>query len=227
MQLTLKPIAHIYTDFPQKFGIPRQSGTPNLLGKIFFEKPYRSPDALRGIEEYSYLWLIFDFSEAHREEFSATVRPPRLGGNTRVGVFATRSPYRPNPLGLSSVRLIRREYEEGLGDVLIVEGIDMLDGTPIYDIKPYLPLYDCHPDAAGGISEEAIKHRLDVVIPKELEATIPADKLPALSECLAQDMRPAYQDDDRVYNVDFSDLTITFTVSNNTLSVTSVTPIVQ
>ena len=221
---TIYPIAHIRTDFKEKFGIPRQSGRVETLGKIVFEPKYRSPEALRGIESFSHLWLIFDFSLAHREGFSPTVRPPRLGGNTRVGVFASRSPFRPNAMGLSSVKLVAVEHSEKEGDCLIVSGADLLDGTPIYDIKPYLPFADSHPDAVGGYADEHIHHRLEVVFPNELLARIPVEKQKSAIACLAEDPRPSYQEDDaRVYHMMYGENEISFTVSSNCLTVVGVT----
>jgi len=224
MNDVIRPIAHIHTDFQEKFGIPRQSGrVPALTGRIVFLPEFRNPDALRGIEGFSHLWLIFDFSLAHREEWSPTVRPPRLGGNTRIGVFASRSPFRPNPIGLSSVKLIRVEHTDKEGDVLVVGGADLLDGTPIYDIKPYLPFSDSHPDAVGGYADGVKDHRLAVEIPPECLARIPADKREALAACLAEDPRPSYQEDpERVYSMRFAGLDVHFTVRGDTLTVRSV-----
>ena len=219
---TIHPIAHIRTDFKEKFGIPRQSGRVNTIGKIIFEPKYRSPEALRGIDQFSHLWLIFDFSLAHREGFSPTVRPPRLGGNTRVGVFASRSPFRPNSMGLSSVKLIAVEHSDNEGDCLIVSGADLLDGTPIYDIKPYLPFTDCHPDAIGGYADEHLDHRLEVIFPKELLSLLPEEKQQSAIKCLAEDPRPSYQEDpERVYHMAFGENEISFHVSDNILTVIS------
>jgi len=221
---TIYPIAHIRTDFKEKFGIPRQSGRVETLGKIIFEPEYRSPEALRGIESFSHLWLIFDFSLAHREGFSPTVRPPRLGGNTRVGVFASRSPFRPNAMGLSSVKLVAVEHSEKDGDCLIVSGADLLDGTPIYDIKPYLPFADSHPDAVGGYADEHLDHRLEVIFPEHLLNKLPCDKRESAIGCLADDPRPSYQEDaDRVYHMVFAQNEISFTVCSNVLTVIDVT----
>lgn len=219
----MKPIAHIYTDFSEKFGIPRQSGrAPSLTAKIVFEEEFRNPEALRGIEEFSHLWLIFDFSKAHREGFSPTVRPPRLGGNKRIGVFASRSPFRPNNIGLSSVKLLEVKKTENEGYVLIVSGADLLSGTPIYDIKPYIPYTDCHPDATGSYAEENSQYKLEVILPENLAALVPSEKLSALVECLADDPRPSYQDDGRQYTMSFANLEVSFTVCNNTLTVTQI-----
>ena len=218
----IKPIAIIKTDFTDKFGIPRQSGrAPSLLGKIIFEKEFRNGEGLKCIEEFSHLWLIFGFSEAIKDSFSPTVRPPRLGGNKRVGVFASRSPFRPNSLGLSSVKLEKIEKTED-GVVLTVSGADLLDGTPIYDIKPYLPFTDCHTDAKGGYADNTADYKLDVVIPDEFSKLL-GDKLSPLIECLADDPRPSYQEDGREYGMKFAEFEIKFTVSGKTLTVLSVT----
>lgn len=219
----IKPIAYIRTDFSQKFGIPRQSGrVPELTGKIVFEPEYRIAEALREIESFSHLWLIFDFSLAHREEWSPTVRPPRLGGNARVGVFASRSPFRPNNLGLSCVELLSVEQTENEGKVLIVGGADLLDMTPIYDIKPYLSYADAHIDARNGYAEEQLGHRLEVVFADELLEMIPEDKRSALISCLADDPRPSYQDDDRCYTMCFAGFDVSFKVENDVLTVIEV-----
>ncbi len=218
--MQIKPIAHIYTDFNEKFGIPRQSGrVKDLIAKIVFEKEFRSPESLRGIEGFSHLWLVFDFSQSHRQEFSPTVRPPRLGGNQRVGVFASRSPFRPNSLGLSSVKLVNIENNENEGFTLIVSGADLLNGTPIYDIKPYLPSTDCHVDAVGGYAEDFTDYKLTVKINDGVLENFPKDKLNALLGCLEQDPRPSYQDDDRVYGMNFAGYNISFTVKKKILTV--------
>ncbi len=224
MDLHITPIAVIRTDFKEKFGIPRQSGrVDSLIGRIVFSPQYRHPDALRGIEEFSHLWLIFDFSKAHRSEWSPTVRPPRLGGNKRIGVFASRSPFRPNPIGLSCVRLIRVEHTDKEGDVLIVSGADLLDGTPILDIKPYLPYADSHPDAKGSYGEALQNYRLSVEIPADLLTIIPPEKRQAVCDCLAEDPRPSYQaDPDRVYSMRFDRLDIHFQVRQQCVFVTSI-----
>ena len=216
----MKIIAHIHTDFPEKFGLPRQSGlVEGLKGKIFFEPEYRVPEALRGIEGFSHLWLIWQFSEAVRPTWSPTVRPPRLGGNKRMGVFATRSPFRPNPIGLSCVKLEGWEMTDE-GPVITVSGIDIMDGTPIYDIKPYLPHADCKADATGGFSTDAMHHSLEVVIPAELEAKIEERLRKPLAELLAQDPRPGYADDaNRVYGFTYATYEISFTVCDGTLTV--------
>ncbi len=222
-KIEIAPVAHIYNDFTEKFGIPRQSGkAPSVESKIVFEKEYRNPDALRGIEGFSHLWLIFDFSKAHREGWSPTVRPPRLGGNERVGVFASRSPFRPNNLGLSSVKLLRIEQTANEGSVLIVSGADILSGTPIYDIKPYLPYTDIHADAVGGYADEALSHKLTVDFPSELLERLPSDKRDAVCELLAEDPRPSYQDDGRVYSMAFGGWDIRFTVCDMTATVIDV-----
>lgn len=223
-ELKIKPIARIRTDFKEKFGIPRQSGrVKSASGTIIFEPEFRNPDALRGLEGFSHIWLIFDFSVAHMNSFSPTVRPPRLGGNARVGVFASRSPFRPNPIGLSSVKLERVEKTSELGQVLIVSGVDLLDGTPILDIKPYLPFSDCHTDATGGFADKQKDHRLNVCISDELKAKIPADKFGTLSDALADDPRPSYQHDpERIYSMRFDKFDVRFKIDGRTLSVTDI-----
>lgn len=217
-------IARIRSDFPEKFGIPRQSGlVPQTRARILFEEPYRNPDALRGIEGYSHLWLLWSFSEAKCDHFAPTVRPPRLGGNTRVGVFATRSPYRPNGIGLSSVALLDVRLHTQNGPELLVGGADLMDGTPIWDIKPYLPHVDCHPEATGGFAAEQAGYALRVVFPEALEAKIPPDKREALRGVLAGDPRPSYQDDpQRLYGVAFSRYNVRFTVAGSILTVREV-----
>ena len=220
----MKIIAKIQSDFKEKFGIPRQSGIADELGaKIVFEPEYRVPEALRGIEGYSHLWLIWQFSEAVRDDWSPTVRPPRLGGNKRMGVFATRSPYRPNPIGLSSVKLVGVEHTKDEGDVLVVSGADLLDGTPIYDIKPYLPFTDSHPDAVAGFSEPVREYALKVNFCKELLSKIDVSRQNALIKILEHDPRPSYQNDpEREYGMKFSDYEIFFKVDGNELFVTRV-----
>ncbi len=217
-------IASIRTDFPSKFGVPRQSGlVDGLVGRIVFEGAYRNPDCVRGLEGYSHIWLLWGFSQALREGWSATVRPPRLGGNTRVGVFATRSPYRPNPIGLSSVRLLGIEQDAALGPVLRVGGADLVDGTPIYDIKPYLAFTDSHPDALGGFADAALGRALRVEFPDALLARVPVPLRGPLLDLLAQDPRPSYQDDpDRLYGVPFGQQDIRFTVQGDVLAVREV-----
>lgn len=217
----MKIIAKIYTDFPSKFGIPRQSGlVKELTGKIVFEAEYRNPEAVRGIKEFSHLWLLWKFSESKKEHWSATVKPPRLGGKKRMGVFATRSPFRPNDIGLSSVKLERVEVDEKLGPILWVSGVDLLDGTPIYDIKPYLPLSDCHLDATEGYTRETKIHKLSVEFPEELLKLYPKEKRRAALGILEQDPRPAYvQDENRIYGVPFAGYDIKFQVNGNDLKV--------
>ncbi|MDL2294995.1 tRNA (N6-threonylcarbamoyladenosine(37)-N6)-methyltransferase TrmO [Ruminococcaceae bacterium OttesenSCG-928-D13] len=218
---SLKTIARIRSDFPEKFGIPRQSGlVPALSATVVFEPDYRSPDALRGLEGFSHLWLIWGFSKAERAGWSPTVRPPRLGGNTRMGVFATRSPFRPNPIGLSCVEIDRIEALPDLGPVIHVCGADLMDGTPIYDLKPYLPYVDSHPEATGGFAPEAPEEALGVDIPEEWLALLPKEKHEALRAVLAQDPRPPYQDDpQRVYGMAFAGFEVKFTVADGTLTV--------
>lgn len=219
--MELDIIAYIHTDFPGKFGIPRQSGIiPELSGWIEFTEKYRNPDAVRGLDEFSHLWLLWEFSEAVRDDWSPTVRPPRLGGNTRMGVFATRSPFRPNPLGLSCVRLDHMEYTKQKGVILHICGADLMDGTPIYDIKPYLPYADCHPEAAGGFTEQISHTLLQVEIPESFQKRMPPDKLETLYKVLAQDPRPSYQNDpERIYAFEFAGLTVRFRVQGNHLTV--------
>ncbi len=218
--MEMKVIARIRSDFPAKFGIPRQAGlAPHLLARVVFEPEYRNAEALRGLEGFEYIWLVWEFSESRRETWSPTVRPPRLGGNMRIGVFATRSPFRPNPIGLSAVRLesIVRNPEDGL--TLVVSGADLMDGTPIYDIKPYIPYTDAHPDAAGGFAA-APDRTLTVNIPANLLPQIPAEKREALKEVLAQDPRPSYRaDGDHVYGVWFAGYNVRFSVSDGVLTV--------
>jgi tRNA-Thr(GGU) m(6)t(6)A37 methyltransferase TsaA len=222
-QTIIKPVAVIHTDFKEKFGIPRQSGrAPSLTARIVFTPEYRFPEAIRGIEGFSHLWLIFDFSLSHRKEYSPTVPPPRLGGNQRVGVFASRSPFRPNSLGLSSVKLVGVEHTEKDGEVLIVSGADLLDGTPIYDIKPYIPFSDCHIDAVGGYADKQRVYSLKVEFPEELRNKIPKEKIDGLIECLKDDPRPSYQDDGREYGMNFAGFEIKFTVDGDTLKVNKV-----
>ncbi len=219
--MELKVIAHIESDFPEKFGIPRQSGLVNSVkAKIVFMPEYRNADALRGMEQYSHLWLIWQFSEAVRDKWSPTVRPPRLGGNKRMGVFATRSPFRPNPLGLSSVRIESIDIDTTKGPVITVTGADLMDGTPIYDIKPYLPYVDSHPEASNGFALSDKKNLLEVVCKDELLSLLPVDKRKALIDTLAQDPRPQYQNEpQRVYAMSFSGFNVSFTVNNDILTV--------
>lgn len=224
--MELSPIAYIRSEFPTKFGIPRQSGlVSSLRAMIVFEPMYRNPDALRGIESFSHLWLIWEFSEVLRKGWSPTVRPPRLGGNTRIGVFATRSPFRPNPIGLSCVRLEQVCPDSKHGTVLLVSGADLMDGTPIYDIKPYIPYADAHPEAVGGFAQEAPVPTLQVDFPPQLLERVPEDRRQALISVLALDPRPSYQDDPkRVYGMSFADRNIRFTVKGSILTVCAVEP---
>lgn len=220
-------IAKIHTDFPDKFGIPRQSGlVSSLRAEIVFEPKFRNPDAIRGIEEYSYLWLIWNFSKAKQDHFVATVAPPRLGGKEKKGVFATRSPFRPNSLGLSSVRLEEVYLDENRGPVLVVSGADLLDGTPIYDIKPYLAYTDSHPDAKGSFGEAHKEDRIDVNFPQELLERLPEDKRTAAFDVLAQDPRASYnKKPDYIYGLSFAGYDLRFTVSQNQLNVCDVVKI--
>ena len=218
----LEIIGHVHTDFPTKFGVPRQSGLVEALqGYVVFNPPYRNPDAVRGLEGFSHIWLIWQFSQALRDGgWRATVRPPRLGGNTRMGVFATRSPFRPNPIGLSCVRLEAVEPEGEAGPVLYISGADLVDGTPLYDIKPYLPFTDSRPDAAAGFAQDVRDYALAVHFPEALLARVPEDAQSALMEVLAQDPRPSYQrDPGRVYGVPFRGLDVRFTVAGDVLTV--------
>ncbi len=219
----MKPIAHIKTDFPEKFGIPRQSGlVKDLTGTICFEPPYRNPDAFKGLSGYNYIWLLWAFENPGGEKWAATVKPPRLGGNTSMGVFATRSPFRPNPIGLSSVRLEKMEFTEQ-GPVLTVSGADLRDGTPIYDIKPYLAYTDCHPDAVDGFAAQRMNQQLKVSFPEELLNIFPPEKRSAILEVLAQDPRPSYQHDaSRRYGVSFAGYDVHFYVEGEQLRVTEV-----
>lgn len=222
--VNIQIIARMKSDFSSKFGIPRQSGlVQELHSTIVFEPEFRNADALRGIEDFSHLWLIWQFSEAVRNGWSPTVRPPRLGGNTRMGVFATRSPFRPNNLGLSCVRLLGTEETKEFGTVIHVAGADLMDGTPIFDIKPYIPYADSHADATGGFTDGASDYILDVEFPAHLLTMLPQDKQSAAVAVLSHDPRPSYQkDSDRVYGLTFAGFNIRFTVMNDTLSVVSV-----
>ncbi len=222
--VNIQIIARMRSDFPTKFGIPRQSGlVEELRSTIVFEPEFRNPDALRGMEGYSHLWLIWQFSEAVRQGWSPTVRPPRLGGNTRMGVFATRSPFRPNALGLSSVRLLGVEQTGDLGPVIHVAGADLMDGTPIFDIKPYIPYGDCHPEATGGFTDTAGAFLLQVDFPQPLLALLPEDKQAAALGVLSHDPRPSYQrSPDRVYGLSFGGFDIRFVVCDDILTVKEV-----
>ena len=220
----MKTIARIHTDFPTKFGIPRQSGIiASLQGKIVFEPEYRNAEAVRGLEDFSHIWLLWEFSEAVRDSWSPTVRPPRLGGNVRKGVFATRSPFRPNPIGLSSVRLEKVDIDPQLGPVLYVSGADLMDGTPIYDIKPYIAYTDSHPDAVSGFASTPAEYLLDVDFPEELLQKVPETQRESLIEVLAHDPRPQYQDDPhRVYGMEFAEMEVKFRVEGCRLVVVQI-----
>ena len=224
MQTLIESIAVMHSDFPTKFGIPRQSGlVENLRSTIVFEPKYRNPDALRGLTDYSHVGLVWQFSESVRTDWTPTVRPPRLGGNTRMGVFATRSPFRPNSLGLSCVKLLGVEQTEKNGTVIHVAGADLMHGTPIFDIKPYVPYSDCHPDALGGFTDSAPDFILQVDVPDTLLQKIPESKQAALVEVLSHDPRPSYQHNaDRVYGLSFAGFDIRFTVDGDTLYVKEV-----
>lgn len=223
----IQVIARMKSDFPTKFGIPRQSGLVDTLqSTIIFEPEFRNADALRGIEGFSHLWLIWQFSEAVRSTWSPTVRPPRLGGNTRIGVFATRSPFRPNALGLSSVKLTGVEQTAEFGTVLHVAGADLMDGTPIFDIKPYIPYCDCHPDALGGFTDTANDYLLKVEFPPSLLNKLPADKQEAAVSVLSHDPRPSYQrSPERIYCLSFAGFDIRFTVEDDVLRVCEINDI--
>lgn len=222
-EYTIKPIAYIRNDLKTKFGVPRQSGLANsLLSEIVFTPEYRVSDALRGITDFSHIWLIWSFSEARRNDWSPTVRPPRLGGNERVGVFATRSPYRPNSLALSCVKLERVEHREGFGDILVVSGADLMNGTPIYDIKPYLPYADSIEDAVGGFAPDGGK-TLEVIDEKGELNKLSVEKRNTLAELLARDPRPQYHNDsERIYGMEYGDFEIKFRVDGNGLFIVSV-----
>ncbi|MBQ7344340.1 MAG: tRNA (N6-threonylcarbamoyladenosine(37)-N6)-methyltransferase TrmO [Clostridia bacterium] len=220
----MKIIAKIYTEFDEKFGIPRQSGlVKETVGKIVFEPEYRNPEALRGIEGYSHLWLLWQFSEAVREDWSPTVRPPRLGGNKRMGVFATRSPYRPNSIGLSSVRLLEVKETKNEGTVLIVGGADILSGTPIYDVKPYLAYTDSHPDAIGGFADEVLGYEIEVELSEEVREVLTDEEAKKLVAILREDPRPSYKsEDEKIYGMKFSGKEIKFKHENCKLLVTNI-----
>ena len=223
-QLTMHIIANIHSDFPTKFGIPRQSGlVEDLTAKIVFTPDYRAPEAVRGLEDFSHIWLIWQFSKAVREHWSPTVRPPRLGGNTRMGVFATRSPFRPNAIGLSCVRLLKVEPNTPEGPVLTVAGADLMDGTPILDIKPYIPYADCQMEATGGFTDTAGEFLLKVEFPPELLSMVPEDRREALIGVLRHDPRPSYQrKPERVYGMEFAGWNIRFRVAEDVLTVVEV-----
>ena len=217
----ISPIAIIHSDFKEKFGIPRNSGrSPSSKAVIELLPPFNVPEAVKELSSFSHVWLLFDFSLAHTNTFSPTVRPPRLGGNERVGVFASRSPFRPNSIGLSVVKLDSVDISDGVK--INVLGADILDGTPIYDIKPYIPFADCIPNAVGGYADKHFNHKLNVLFPERLLSIIPEDKRKALIECLEDDPRPSYQDDDRVYGMAFDKFNVKFRVSNNILTVTEI-----
>ena len=220
----MKTIAKIYTEFDEKFGIPRQSGIVDAtVGRIVFEPEYRNAEALRGLEGYSHIWVIRQFSEAKREVWQPTVRPPRLGGNRRMGVFATRSPYRPNPIGLSSVRLLDIQKTENEGTVLIVAGADMLSGTPIYDVKPYLKYTDSHPDAKGGFADDVKDYRIDVEFCEDVQNRLGEDEIKKLTAILEQDPRPSYKaEDERSYGMRFEGKEIKFEYQKGKLLVTNI-----
>ena len=225
--ISMKIIARMKSDFQDKFGIPRQSGlVDELVSTIVFEPEYRNPDALRGLEGFSHLWIIWQFSKAVRDTWSPTVRPPRLGGNTRMGVFATRSPFRPNEIGLSSVKILGIEQTDRFGTVIHVAGADLMDGTPIFDIKPYIPYCDCHPGASGGFTADASNFLLEVNFPEHLRKNLPNDKQAALIGVLSHDPRPSYQQDaERIYGINFAGHNIRFKVENNVLTVLTVSKI--
>ena len=218
----VKPIAYIQSDFKEKFGIPRQSGRASLAAKVVFLSEYGKENAFKELDGFSHIWLLFDFSKSHKEEWSETVRPPRLGGNKRVGVFASRSPFRPNPIGLSCVKLVKIENVGGTV-VLTVEGADLLDGTPILDVKPYLPMADCKMESTSGYAKQGETHLLDVEFPEEYLQFIPKDKRQGLIECLSDDPRPSYQEDpERIYGMRFDEFEIKFSVTGNRLIVKAV-----
>ena len=224
--IVMRPIGHIRTDFATKFGVPRQSGlVPSLTGRVVFAPEFRSREAVRGLEEFSHIWLLWQFSGAVRPDapFSPTVRPPRLGGNTRAGVFASRSPFRPNSIGLSCVELVGIDCDDAEGPVLVVRGADLMDGTPILDVKPYIPYADSRPEARGGFTDSVAPRRVRCVIPDELLQKVPEDRRAALTGVLEQDPRPTYQDDPgRVYGFGFAGLEVRFSVSDGVLTVTEI-----
>lgn len=223
----MKAVAHIRSEFPSKFGIPRQAGlVEELRATVVFDPAYRDPEALRGLEGFSHIWLIWEFSEAVRDTWSPTVRPPRLGGNTRMGVFATRSPFRPNPVGLSCVKLLEIRDTAEEGTVLVVSGADLMDGTPIYDIKPYVPYTDCHPEATGGFTDHMSSYLLQVEDPEGRLESVPEDLRKALIGVLSHDPRPSYQNDpERVYGMSFAGFNVRFRVHEERLTITDVGPI--
>ncbi len=219
----MKIIGKIYTDFPEKFGVPRQSGlVPELKGKIVFEKEYRNIDAFRGITDFSHIWVLWQFSMAIRDEWSPTVKPPRLGGNKRMGVFATRSPFRPNPIGMSSLRLEELVIDKNDGPVLMVSGVDMISGTPIYDIKPYLPYADCHTDATAGFASQVKDYELEVEFEGKCLDKVPEEYRDNLVSVLRQDPRPGYIEDDREFGISFAGMNVRFVVKERVLIVVCV-----
>ncbi len=219
-KIELEIIGYIYNDYKEKFGIPRQSGlAENVISKIIFEKKYSSPDYFKGLDKFSHIWLIWQFSETIGKDITPTVRPPKLGGNARMGVFATRSPFRPNHMGLSSLEIEKIEFNESCGTVIYVKGADIMNGTPIYDIKPYLPYTDIHNDANGGFSLQNSDGVVDVIYDNELLEIIPEDKRKGLIESLSHDPRPSYQNDDRIYGMSYGDYQVKFTVCNNILKI--------
>lgn len=219
----VKPIGYVKSEFKEKFGIPRQSGrAPSAVAKIIFYPEYRAQTAFSGIEGFNYLWILFDFSKVKDNDWSLSVRPPRLGGNKKVGVFASRSPFRPNHIGLSSVRLLKVENTPENGCVLVVSGGDLLDGTPIYDVKPYLPFTDCHLDATGGYADAQKDYKLEVIFPENLKENFSAEQLNALIESLSDDPRPSYQEDGKEYGMLYGDKNVKFKVKEKTLTVISV-----
>lgn len=228
LEVNMKPIAYIKTDFGTKFGVPRQSGlVPELRGEIRFLPEYSRKEAFRELEQFSHIWAIWEFSEAKREKWSPTVRPPRLGGNKRIGVFATRSPFRPNNIGLSCLRLDEIVFEDSIA-VLKVSGIDMMNGTPVFDIKPYIPRADCIPEASEGYTAETKLHSLEIVFPKELKEKLPSGILPAIEGILRNDPRPSYIDNpERIYGVEFSGFDIKFSVNGNILTVMDICPLTR
>lgn len=221
--MEIKPIAYIKTNFKEKFGIPRQSGIiEEIYGEIIFEKQFRNPDAIRGLEEYSHLWLIFDFSQNHRDNWSPTVRPPRLGGNKRVGVFATRSPFRPNNLGLSCVKLESIKFDEKKGNILVVSGVDLLDNTPIYDIKPYIPYCDCKISAKGSFSDEFKDYKINVLYDEKIFKNIEQNDKISIIKILEQNPKPAYKDDEKNYKFLFSNYEICFKIKDESAKIINI-----
>ena len=220
MQKNITPVAIIENDYKEKFGIPRNSGrAKSVISKITFLKGFRSVDAVRGLEDFSHIWLIFDFSLIKQDKFSPLVRPPRLGGNKKVGVFASRSPFRPNGLGLSCVKIEKIDLEDNNAPVIYVSGADLLDGTPIFDIKPYIPFADCQADAVGGFADDNADYKLNVVFDAGIKEKVPQEKLHSLIECLEDDPRPSYQNDDRLYGMTFANFNVKFSVKDSTLYV--------